>query len=174
MGVKNKTCFLGLRKFPTHRLLLLSFPLLKIQQQEKRKITQWRQRRSWEHVDQQVTRINGIYGFITVFVLNSLFPSNNKFKFVFSEKPPLLNITLSPVKLSNLWLYLARTNFAYTLLKCWVVLLLTSVIYAVLFWYPEQVHCSTRVWRAMLVNMYLNMYACNFSCRCRDKKNLLY
>ena len=47
MGVKNKTWFLGWRKFPTHRLLLLSFPLLKIQQQEKRKIMEWRQRRSW-------------------------------------------------------------------------------------------------------------------------------
>ncbi len=32
-------------------------------------------------------------------------------KFVFNEKPPLLNITLSPVKLSNFWDCVARTNF---------------------------------------------------------------
>ena len=50
-----------------------------------------------------MTRIKGILGVITVFILNSLFPSNNKLKFVFNEKPPLLNITLSPVKLSNFW-----------------------------------------------------------------------
>jgi hypothetical protein len=32
-------------------------------------------------------------------------------KLVFNEKPPLLNITLSPVKLSSFWDCLARTNF---------------------------------------------------------------
>ena len=41
------TWFLGQGKFPAHRLLLLCFLLLKIQQQEKRKIMEWRQRRSW-------------------------------------------------------------------------------------------------------------------------------
>ncbi len=41
------TWFLGHGKFPAHLLLQLCFPLLKIQQQEKRKIIRWRQRRSW-------------------------------------------------------------------------------------------------------------------------------
>ena len=41
------TWFLGQGKFPAHQLLLLCFPLLKIQQQEIRKIMEWRQRRSW-------------------------------------------------------------------------------------------------------------------------------
>ncbi len=55
-------------------------------------------------------------------------------KFVFNEKPPLLNITLSPVKLSNFWDCLARTNFEQKWKICWVVLLLTSVILCSIVW----------------------------------------
>jgi hypothetical protein len=47
-------------------------------------------------------------------------PSNNKFKLVFNEKPPLLNITLSQVNLSNLWDCLARTNFEHNWKIGWV------------------------------------------------------
>ena len=87
-----------------------------------------------------MTRINGISGVITAFLLFMFFiqdaddklgqtlfnpwcyhsiysqpfiPSNNKFKLVFNEKPPLLNITLAQVNLSNLWDCLARTNFEH-------------------------------------------------------------
>jgi len=55
-------------------------------------------------------------------------------KFVFNEKPPLLNITLSPVKLSNFWDCLARTNFEQNWKICWVVLPLTSVISCCIVW----------------------------------------
>jgi hypothetical protein len=55
-------------------------------------------------------------------------------KLVFNEKPPLLNITLSQVNLSNLWDCLARTSFEYNWKNCWVMLLLTSVILCSIVW----------------------------------------
>jgi hypothetical protein len=55
-------------------------------------------------------------------------------KFVFNEKPPLLNINLSPVKLSNFWDCLARNNFEQNWKICWVVLPLTSVILCSIVW----------------------------------------
>ncbi len=55
-------------------------------------------------------------------------------QFVFNEKPPLSNITLSTVKLSNFWDCLARTNFEQNWKICWVVLPLTSVILCSIVW----------------------------------------
>ena len=147
MGVKNKTCFLGWRKFPTHRLLLLSFPLLKIQWQEKRKTIDWSKEEGPEII-QLLDRLEEVTSRLTSrwqeskgsFVLSQyLFstlytPQIISLKFVFNEKPPLLNITLSQVNLSNLWDCLARTNFEHNWKNCWVVLLLTSVILCSIVW----------------------------------------
>ncbi len=55
-------------------------------------------------------------------------------KFVFNEKPPLSNITLSPVKLSSSWDCLARTNFEQNWKICLVVLPLNSVILCSIVW----------------------------------------
>ncbi len=49
------------------------------------------------------------FGVITVLIPNS--------SSIFNEISPLLNITLFAVE-SNMWSYLARTNFAHTLMKC--------------------------------------------------------
>jgi hypothetical protein len=49
-----------------------------------------------------------IFGVIAVLIQNSFS--------IFNEISPLLNITLFAVE-SNMWSYLARTNFAHTLIE---------------------------------------------------------
>ena len=156
MGVNNKTFVLGWRKFPTHWLLQLCFPLLKIQQQEKRKITSWRQRRSWGYfnflIDWRKSPAcwpagdkNQCGSMVLSLLFYSLCPLYNYFKYAFFEISP-------PLKLKNQFcIYFNEIG--------WVVLLLTSVIYAVLCRYPKQVPCSTRV-SASNVGKHVLEYVC--------------